>query len=44
MAVSHRYTSRGANVPKRPFEGMTLTAVIREVLTKPMNQTELTVC
>ena len=38
------YVVAGANVPVRPFEGMTLTAVMREVLTKPMNQTELTVC
>ncbi len=37
------YVRAGANVPKRPFEGMTLTAVLRGVLTKPMNQTELTV-
>jgi hypothetical protein len=37
------YVRAGAKVPKRPFEGMTLAAVVREVLTKPMNQTELTV-
>jgi hypothetical protein len=38
------YARAGANVPVKPFEGMTLTAVLREVLTKPMNQTEIVVC
>jgi hypothetical protein len=38
------YVVAGANVPVRPFEGMTLAAVMREVLVKPMNQTELVVC
>jgi hypothetical protein len=38
------YVVAGANVPTRPFEGMTLGAVMREVLTEPMNQTELVVC
>jgi hypothetical protein len=38
------YVVAGANVPARPFEGMTLAAVMREVLVEPMNQTELTVC
>jgi len=38
------YVRVGANVPVRPFEGMTLAAVMREVLVQPMNQTELVVC
>jgi hypothetical protein len=38
------YVRAGVNVPKRPFEGMTLPQVLREALTKPTNQTELTVC
>jgi hypothetical protein len=38
------YVRVGASVPKRPFEGLTLGEVLREVLVKPMNQTELTVC
>ena len=37
------YVCVGADVPKLPFEDMTLAEVIRAVLTEPMTQTELVV-
>jgi len=37
------YIRAGANVPKRPFEGQSLAVVMRQVLTKPMSQTELAI-
>jgi len=37
------YVRTGVTVPTIPFEDMTLPEVIRAVLTRPMNQTELVV-